>query len=88
MTPEYRRKAKKVDKQMQSVGETDNGPVERQLDEFGELIGLCFGAWGEASEDIHWLIQILAESRLKYQRMQSGRSGNTKQELGILVGQI
>ena len=80
---EYRRKAKKVDDQMQSARGDQKGPVERRLDEFGELIGLCFGAWGEASEDIHWLIQIMAESRL-----QSGRSGNTKQELGILVGQI
>ena len=85
---EYRRKAKKVDDQMQSARGDQKGPVERRLDEFGELIGLCFGAWGEASEDIHWLIQMVAESRLKYQRLQSGRSGNTKQELGILVGQI
>ena len=86
---EYRRKAKKVDQQIQNTTEGAKGPVERRLDEFGELICLCFGAWGEASEDIHWLIQVLAESRLKYQRLQSGQAGgNTKQELGILVGQI
>jgi hypothetical protein len=55
------------------------------LDEFGELICLCFGAWVEASEDIHWLIQVLANLRLKYQRLQSGQSGgNTKLELAIL----
>ena len=63
------------------------GPVERRLDEFGELLGLCFGAWGEASEGVHLLIQTLAEARLKYQGLQRGRPGSD-QELGLLVGQV
>ena len=48
---EYRRKAKKVDQQIQNTTEGVKGPVERRLDEFSELICLCFGAWGEASFD-------------------------------------
>ena len=47
------------------VGEGQKGPVERRLEEFGGLLGLCFGAWGEASEGVHQLVQTLAEARLK-----------------------
>ena len=82
---EYRRKAKKVDQEVLGLPEGQKGPVERRLDEFGELLGLCFGAWGEASEGVHRLVQTLAESRLKYQGLQRGRPGSD-QELGLLVG--
>ena len=63
------------------------GPVERKLEQYGELIGLCFGAWGEGSEGVHLLVQTLAEHRLKFQGLQRGRPGS-EEELGVLVGQI
>jgi hypothetical protein len=44
---EYR---KKVDQEVLGQGGEARGPVKRRLDEFGELLGLCFGACGEASE--------------------------------------
>ena len=84
---EYRKKAKKVDQEVLGQGGEVRGPVERRLDEFGDLLGLCFGAWGEASEGVHQLVQTLAESRLKYQGLQRGRPGSD-QELGLLVGQV
>ena len=84
---EYRKKAKKVDQEVLGQGGEVRGPVERRLDEFGELLGLCFGAWGEASDGVHQLVQTLAEARLKYQGLQRGRPGSD-QELGFLVGQV
>ena len=72
---EYRKKAKKVDQEVLGVEEQQKGPVEKRLEEFGDLLGLCFGAWGEASEGVHQLVQTLAESRLKFQGLQRGRSG-------------
>ena len=84
---EYRNKARKVDKDILGVEGHHKGPVERRLESYGELLGLCFGAWGEASEGVHYLVQTLAEQRLKYQGLQRGRPGSD-QELGILVGQI
>jgi hypothetical protein len=84
---DYRKKAKKVDQEVLGQGGEVRGPVERRLDEFGELLGLCFGAWGEASEGVHLLVQTLAEARLKYQGLQRGRPGSD-QELGLLVGQV
>ena len=82
---EYNRKARKIDQDI--LGAEDKGPVERRLGEFGDLIALCFGAWGEASKDVHELIQTLAESRLKFQGLKTGKP-RSKQELGIIVGQI
>ena len=63
------------------------GPVERKLDQFGQLQGFVFGAFGEGSEDIHKMVKILAESRLKAVELQRGRVG-LKGELGMITGQI
>ena len=84
---EYKLKARKVDQEVLGVGGDQKGPLERRLEEYGELLGLCFGAWGEGSEQVHQLVQVLAESRLRFQGLQQGRPGSD-QELGVLVGQI
>ena len=84
---EYKKKASNIDHDIIGTPRDERGPVERRLEEFGVLLGVCFGAWGEASEDVHLLIQALAESRLSFQGMQRGRPGSGA-ELGMLVGQI
>ena len=84
---DYRRKAKKVDQEVLGIEREVRGPVERRLEEYGDLIGLCFGAWGEASEDVHKLVQSLAECRLTFLGLQRGRPGSD-QELGMCVGQV
>ena len=85
----YRKKARDVDQQIPGAHHQaqERGPVEKRLEEFGDILGLCFGAWGEASQDVHTLIQALADSRLKSAGMQRGRPGS-KAELGKVVGQI
>ena len=40
------------------------GPVERRLNNFGRVKGWVFGAWGETSEEVHSLVQKLAEARV------------------------
>ena len=84
---EYRRKAKYVDQDLLGVATEEKGPVERRLDEFGNLVGLCFGAWGEASTDVHKLIQTLAEARLKFLGLKEGKP-RSKHEMGLIVGQL
>ena len=37
------------------------GPMEKKLRAHPEPIGLCFGAYGEASEGVHDLIKVVAE---------------------------
>ena len=52
-------------------------------------MGLCFGAWGEASQDVHDLVEILARARLKFQVLSGGRpDGGSDQELAMIVAQI
>ena len=53
----------------------------------GEVRGLVFGAFGEASEGVHELVHHLANSRLKAEGLQQGRE-SVKGELGVLVGQV
>ena len=76
-----------MDEELLGTSKNERGPVQRRLEEFGDIIGLCFGAWGEGSEDVHRLVQIISESRLKYQGLQRGRPGS-EQELGVIVGQV
>ena len=63
----YMRKARLVDVDVIGVDCSRKGPVERKLEVYGDLLGLCFGAWGEGSDGVHQLVQTLAESRLKFQ---------------------
>ena len=63
--------------------------MERKLDEYGDIMGLCFGAWGEGSKEVHDLIEILAQSRLKFQMLQEGRPDEgSDNEKALIVGQI
>ena len=79
----YRDKAKALDQEKSGTNRGQRGPVERRLDEFGDIIGigLCFGAWCKASQDVHNL--------LKFQVLQEGRpDGGSDQELALIVAPI
>ena len=52
-------------------------------------MGLCFGAWGEGSRDVHELVDVLAKSRLKAQMLEVGRHDEgSNNELALVTGQI
>ena len=63
MNADCRRKAKKIDQEIIKTPSGQRGPLEQRLDEFGEIKGLCFGAFGEASQDVHDLIETMDELR-------------------------
>ena len=89
LNADYRRKAKKIDQEIIKIPSGERGPVEQRLDEFGEIKGLCFGAFGEASQDVHDLIETMAESRLRFQVLAEGRpEGGSDQEKALIVGQL
>ena len=87
LTADYLRKAKNVDQQYCGTpapppagpgGQQQPraiGPVERRLLEFGEVQGWCFGAFGEASEGVHHLVERLAEARLEIAETQPHQRG-------------
>ncbi len=51
-------KARRLDRQLCSIPPGEVGPVERQLQSFGGLWGLVFGAWGKASPDVELLPRL------------------------------
>ena len=73
LTEEYVKKAKNVDRVYGGADEGTVGRVERKLLDMGEVRGLVFGAFGEASEGVHDPVQHLANSRLKAVGLQQGR---------------
>ena len=48
---------------------------------------LVVGAFGEGSEDLHSLVQTIAESKVNAMGLSRGREG-TEAELGVVVGQV
>ena len=84
---EYKRKAREADRLYVETPPGQIGPVERKLNQYGDIVGLVVGAFGEASEDLHTLVQKLAESKVASMGLRRGREG-CEEELGIVVGQI
>ena len=68
------------------------GPVEAKLTSFPPLRRWVFGAWGEASEDIHSLVKDLAVARAKFSSQLEKNKGfcarSEEAEVAILTGQI
>ena len=92
MEGEYRKKAKDVDRNFGgfvAMGKME-GPVEKKLQEFGDLRGLVFGAFAEASEDVHGLIQSMAESRIAAADLMRAQPGAepSRESLSVVVGQL
>ena len=97
LTADYLRKARNVDQQYcgtpppppaQPGGQEQPraiGPVERRLLQFGEVRGWCFGAFGEASMEVHSLVQRMAESRLQMAETQPFHSGQRRVRKSLLA---
>ena len=70
---EYTQHAKMLDRVYGGTPDGAVGPVQAKLQSFPPLRRWVFGAWGEASEDVHTLVHDLATSRAKHQRQLEGR---------------
>ena len=88
---EYVRHARSIDQEYGGVPQGTVGPVEAKLLSFPPLRRWVFGAWGEASEDVHQLVHDLATARLQHMRVLEGRQRWERRseagELAILTGQ-
>ena len=89
---EYIKKARSMDQQYGGIQPGVVGPVEAKLTSFPPLRRWVFGAWGEASEDVHTLVHELASARLRHQQLLEGRGLRKRRteeaELSMLVGQV
>ena len=79
--------ARKVDQKFGGAQVGQVGRVERELSSYGEIQGLVFGAWGEASKGVHELIETMAKCRVRSQAMTKGRLMGGE-EKSVVVGQI
>jgi hypothetical protein len=69
ISPEYIRHARKIDSACGPQGSTQ---CEQRLRSFSETRGLVFGAYGEASDDVHELIDVAAEAKARRLWRQAG----------------
>ena len=88
---EYLLQAQKIDREYGGVAAGVVGPVEAKLLSFPPLRRWVFGAWGEASEDVHIMVDYLAESRQRHQQLLEGRGWRRRSEeaeVALFKGQI
>ena len=64
------------------------GPVERRLNSFGNVRGWVFGAWGETSEEVHTLVQKLAEARVRQVDTLPGQSLISKSKAAQMASEV
>ena len=62
------------------------GPLVRRLQSYGQLQGLVVGAFQEGSDDIHALLDVLADSQLRARGLARGREGSSHERSTILAG--
>ena len=79
---EYLDKATNTDRKYGGVEEGIVGPVESKLLSFPHVQGIVFGSFGEASEAVHDLVEIIATSRVRVAGPQKGKRGKTRSEEG------
>ena len=84
---EYEGKLRRMDSQFHGTADGQVGPLVRRLRTYPKLLGYVIGAFGEASQDVHALVDQLAASRLQYLALSSGYNSSSKEKSQI-VGQI
>ena len=80
---DYEQKAAAMDRAMGVVGE---GACQQRLAEFPPVLQLCFGALGEASQDVHNLVAVLAACRVRTLNLQG--LPTSPRQMGLEVGRI
>ena len=80
LNAEYLAKAKHTDQTYCGTPRDTVGPLELKLGSLGRVHGIVVGAFGEASDDLHSLINHLAVSRVRFARPQVGRRGQVRTE--------
>ena len=64
------------------------GWVRRQLDQYGELVGIVVGKYLELSEGGHMLLDAMARSRMAKMERKSGLAAfNPAMDVGVVTGQ-
>ena len=65
LSEEYRKPLAKIDQKYHYTQPGQEGPLERRLQRYGNLQYLVMGAFQEGSKDLHSLLEVLADSKLR-----------------------
>ena len=75
ITREYSNHARDADRKYY---DTDNGPIGRRLDQIGPIEPAVFGRFGEACDELHKLVSVMAEARVAKQNLAWSRGDDTE----------
>ena len=64
------------------------GPVENRLNSYGRVKGWVFGAWGECSDEVHTMVQKVAEAKVQRAATLPGRHLLFKSREAQLAGEV
>ena len=81
---DYLRAARNLDRRHSAAGTT---PIEDRLKSFTEVRGLVFGAYGEASRDVHLLLGVCATEIAKKRWREMG-ARTLEEARGFIIGQL
>ena len=81
---EYRRPLASLDQQHYHTRPGEAGPLVRRLDSFGRLLCWVQGAWLEGSKDLHWLLELAADTKVVAMGLAKGE-GATEMERGRIL---
>ena len=82
---EYRNPLAKLDTKYHGTGLGQVGPLVRRLESYGRLQCLVMGSFQEGSKDLHSLLDILADSKLRARGLARGREGTEHERSVILL---
>jgi hypothetical protein len=86
LADEYRKPLAILDRRYHGTVQGGVGPLVRRLESYGQLQGLVLGAFQEGSQDIHSLLETLADSQLRAKGLARGREGSSQERAAILAG--
>ena len=76
LSEEYKRPLATLDNRYHGTPVGQVGPLVKRLESYGQLLGLVMESFQEGSKDIHYLLDILADSQLKAMVLARGREGS------------
>ena len=84
MPGEYQRPLQRLDTRYHGTAPGEVGPLVQRLQSFGRLQVLVVGAWQEASQDLHLLLDLLVDTKVKGMGLGMGRELSSRERAKII----
>ena len=82
---EYRNPLAALDKKYHGTQPGQVGPLVRRLEGYGKLLCLVMGTFQEGSKDLHHLLDLVADSKLRARGLARGSEGSAHERSVILM---